>query len=171
MIFTQSITHGDTAQVDDPQIGQASCDHQIAQALWIRQMTFMQKEPTAFLVGEEGFDLKTFFVPIDRLHRAIRNWSPDRWDEQTRVPTGNHGDRAIAFFGEPDLRDADLIVNLEEQDQRTKTASPSSIELGILGRATHIVPTFGLQSSLKFDPVKFSISQKHHVTVFGQDRL
>ena len=52
------------AEIDDPQIGQASCDHQGAQAFRIRQMAFVEVKSAAFLVGEEGFDLKTFFVPI-----------------------------------------------------------------------------------------------------------
>ena len=76
--FYPIVSHSNAAQINDPQVGQASGDHQIAQALRVRQMTFVKEEPTAFLIREEGFDLKTFFVPVQRLHPAIRNWSPDR---------------------------------------------------------------------------------------------
>ena len=62
--FYPVVSHSNAAQVDDPQVSQASGDHQIAQALRIRQVTFVQEEPTAFFVGEERFDLKTLFVPV-----------------------------------------------------------------------------------------------------------
>lgn len=86
---------GHTAQVDDPEIGQASGDHQSHQSLGVGQMTLMQVEATAFLVSEEGLDAEAlaipgtglggvadigdqverlgvaFFPPADQLHRAI----------------------------------------------------------------------------------------------------
>ena len=65
------ISNGEDAQIDDPQIGQTSGNHQDAQALWIRQMAFVEIKPTAFLVGEKGFDLKTFFVPINGFVRQF----------------------------------------------------------------------------------------------------
>ena len=64
-------SNGDDAQIDDPQIGQTGGDHEDTQALWIRQMAFVEIKPTAFLVGEKGFDLKTFFVPINGFVRQF----------------------------------------------------------------------------------------------------
>src|SRR3990172_10486755 len=51
-------------EVNDPQIGQTSRNHQCAQTFRFRQMTFMEVKSAALLVGKEGFDLEAFFVPI-----------------------------------------------------------------------------------------------------------
>ncbi len=45
---------GDYAQIDDPDVGRASCDHQTGQAHRVRDVAFVQVEPPAFPVGEEG---------------------------------------------------------------------------------------------------------------------
>lgn len=44
------------AQVDDPDVGQASGNQQARQALWVSEMAFMELEAAAFLVGEEGLN-------------------------------------------------------------------------------------------------------------------
>jgi hypothetical protein len=51
-----AISGSDCAQVDDPDVGQASRDHQAGQALGVRDMAFVQVEASALLVGEESLD-------------------------------------------------------------------------------------------------------------------
>jgi hypothetical protein len=51
-------------QVNDPDISQASGDHQACQTHWVRDLAFVQMEAPALLVGEEGSDAKAFGIPV-----------------------------------------------------------------------------------------------------------
>lgn len=51
------VADGETAQVHDPEIGQAGGDHQFAKPSCIGQVTFVQEKAATFLVGEIGFNL------------------------------------------------------------------------------------------------------------------
>jgi hypothetical protein len=53
-------------KIDDPDMGQVSCDHQAGQACRLRDMAFMRPEPSTLLVREEGCDPGSFGVPITR---------------------------------------------------------------------------------------------------------
>jgi hypothetical protein len=50
-----AIPFGNHTQIHDPDIGQAGCDHQTRQSRRIRDVTLVQVESPAFLIGEEGF--------------------------------------------------------------------------------------------------------------------
>jgi hypothetical protein len=138
--FYPIVSYSDAAQVDDPQVSQASCDHQIAKSLWIRQVIF--------LVREEDFDLKTLFVRVNGFIGQFEIGHQIDGVNKPSFPPGNHRDRAIALFGKPNLRDADLVIKLEEQIIKRKLP-PLFVELGIHGGPTQIAPTFGLQGGLK----------------------
>ena len=58
------ISFSNHTQIDDPDVGQTSSDQQASQTLWIGDVTFMQVEPSALLVGKEGFDAVPFGVPV-----------------------------------------------------------------------------------------------------------
>jgi len=64
-------SEGHQTQINDPQICQTRCNHQNAQTVWIGQMTFIEIKPTAFLIGEKGFNLKALFLPINCLIRQF----------------------------------------------------------------------------------------------------
>ncbi len=51
------------AQVDHPQVGQASGQQQTHQPLWSRQMTTVQMKTSTFLVGEERLNCEPFAIP------------------------------------------------------------------------------------------------------------
>lgn len=168
--FYPIVTHCNAAQVDDPQVSQTSSDHQIAQTLRVRQVTFMKKEPTAFLVREEGFNLKTFFVPVNGLIRQFDIRHQINRMNNPPFPFSNHRDRTKALFCKPNLRNADLVVSLETKIIQRKLTSIFK-ELSVLGCATYTTPTFRYQSLLKFNSIKFPIPQKHHLTVLREDGL
>jgi hypothetical protein len=52
--FNPIFSHHNAEQVDDPQISLANGDHQIAQSLWVRQMTFMKEEPIDSSTNSSG---------------------------------------------------------------------------------------------------------------------
>src|SRR5665648_904642 len=93
-----TLSHGDTAQVNDPQISQASCDHQIAQAFWVRHVTFVKKEPTTFHIGEEGFNLETLFVPVQGFIGQFEISHQIDRVLKTPFPSGHHRDWAVASW-------------------------------------------------------------------------
>lgn len=162
--FDPIVPQGHQTQIDDPQIGQASSNHQDTQTVWIGQVTFIKVKPTALLVGEKGFDLKTFFIPIDGLIRQI-----EIGDQKDRVgvaasPAGNHHHRAIALLGEPNIGDADLLPWSQAQiGERKETIV--FVQLRILGRPTDIAKIERLQSRLKLNPIEFSIPKEDGLTV------
>ncbi len=102
-------------QVDDPPIGQASRDQQSAQALRIGQMTFMEVKTATFLIREEGFDAKAFFVPVAGFIRQGEIGDQKDGRCVALLPPGNHRDRAIAFLGKPNIRNTEQVIRLNEQ--------------------------------------------------------
>lgn len=78
-------------------------------------MAFMEVKPTTFLVREEGFDAKAFFVPIAGSIGQIEIGDQKDGFGIALFPPGNHRHRAIAFFSEPNVGHADQIIRLNEQ--------------------------------------------------------
>ena len=68
----------------------------------------MKKEPTAFLVREKGFDLKTLFIPVQGFNGQFEIGHQIDWMSKPPFPSGDHRDRTIALFGKPNLRNADF---------------------------------------------------------------
>ena len=111
--------------------------------------------------------MKTFFVPIQGFIGQFEIAHQIDRMSKTPFPSGNYRDRAIALLGKPNLWNADLVVELEEQILKRKP-SPLFVELRILGSSTHIAPSFGLQGRLELNPIKFSIPQKGNEYCLGQ---
>jgi hypothetical protein len=61
-----AISLGNRTQVDDPDVGQASRDHQAGQACRIRDVAFVQVEAAALLIREEGLNPVPFGIPVTR---------------------------------------------------------------------------------------------------------
>ena len=59
------------AQIDNPDISQASGNHQFCQALRISEMAFVQMKAAAFLIGEEGLNAETLLIPFCSF---AKNW-------------------------------------------------------------------------------------------------
>ena len=51
------------AQENNPQVSQASGQHQPRDPLGVTQVTAVQLKAPAFLVGKEGFDVHAFAIP------------------------------------------------------------------------------------------------------------
>jgi hypothetical protein len=47
------------AQIDHPDVSQASSYHELSQSVWVAEMAFVQVEPTTFLVREQSLDAKS----------------------------------------------------------------------------------------------------------------
>src|SRR5580765_396310 len=95
------IPHGTNAEIHDPEIGQARCDQQAPQTLWVAEMTLMDVEPTTFLIREEGLDLRPFFIQLHGSVQIIQIGDQiDRFLEW-KLPEGKDADRAILFCGHP----------------------------------------------------------------------
>lgn len=94
-------SHGSNAEVDDPQVRQASGDHQSCQALGVGQVTFMQIKASVFLVAEEGFDLEAFFVAVPGLIRQVKVGDKINRFRVAFVPNGHDSDWAISQAKRP----------------------------------------------------------------------
>ena len=70
------ITEGDQAQKNDPDVSQASGDHQAGQTLGVINMTFVQMKTPAFLIGEKGFDAETQTIPIGCVNDILSGSPP-----------------------------------------------------------------------------------------------
>ncbi len=57
--FAPSLLDCQVAQIDHPDVCQASCYHQLSQSIWITEMAFVQMEPTTFLVGEQSLNTES----------------------------------------------------------------------------------------------------------------
>jgi len=53
---------GDSAQIHDPQVGEAGGQHQAQDPRGVAHMAFVQLKPSAFLVGKEGFNVRAFVI-------------------------------------------------------------------------------------------------------------
>ena len=62
--FDPVVSFGQRTQMNDPDVSQASGDHEPSQAPRVRDMALVQVEASAFLVGEEGFDAESLGVPV-----------------------------------------------------------------------------------------------------------
>ena len=70
---------GNDAQIDDPEIGQAGCDNQAGQACGVRYVAFGQVEPSALLIGEEGFNANALGVPVTRFFDQFHTCDQVDW--------------------------------------------------------------------------------------------
>ena len=152
------------AEIDDPQVCQASCNHQETQAFRLRQVAFIEVKPTTFLVRKEGFDLEALFIPIASFIGQVKVGDQEGGFKITPLPPGNDGHRSVTLAGEPDIRDTDLIPLAQEQVAKRKWQIVF-VKLGILGSTTDVTQTQRLQSRLEFDAVKFAISEKDRLTI------
>ena len=59
-----AVSDSDNSEIDDPDIGQTSRNHQTCQAHRIGQMALVQVEATALLIREERFDVEAFGIVI-----------------------------------------------------------------------------------------------------------
>lgn len=162
------VANGETAQVNDPEIGQAGGDHQVTQSGWIGEMTFVQEKAATFLVGEKGFDLEAFFVPVQGFMGQIKVGDQVQRVGVPAFPGGNHRHGTVAFLSKPDLRDADEIIDLEAQFLKRKQVVFFK-QFDIFGGAAHVAPTFALQRRLQCDAIEFAIAQEDHLGTFRQN--
>lgn len=62
------------AQIDDPDVGQAGCDHQAGQTRRVRDVAFVQVEASALLVREKGFNAVAFGITSSTLRQPGPYW-------------------------------------------------------------------------------------------------
>ena len=160
------LSPGYKTEVHDPQVRQARRNHEGAQALGIGQMTFMQVKSAAFLVGEEGFDLKAFLVPMTGFATQLEIGHQKDGFEVTAFPPGNDRHWAIAFERKADVWNTDLIAWAQGQISERKEY-PIFIKPGILGRPANITQVQRLQSRLELNPIEFTIPQEDRPAVLG----
>ena len=68
---------GNHAQVDDPDVGQASGNHQTGQSARSRDVALVKAESSAYLLREAGLNSKPFRVPVaSLLHQFHRRHAP-----------------------------------------------------------------------------------------------
>ena len=61
--FDPVVSLSDNAQIDNPDVSQASGDYQSGQTFWIRDVALVQVEAAAFGIGEQGFNTEAFGIP------------------------------------------------------------------------------------------------------------
>src|SRR3972149_2750781 len=129
-------------------------------------MTFMEVKPAAFLVRKESFDLKPFLVVIAGFTRQLKICHQEDGFEVSPFPPSDHGHWAIAFAGEPDVRDADLIPWVQAQIAEGKQPIVF-VELSILGSPTDIAQIQALQSGFEVSPLDPPLPPENHPAIFA----
>ena len=92
-----AIPLGDHTQVDDPDVGQASRDHQPGQALWIRDVALVQVESSALLIGEESLNSEPFGVPVAGFWHQFHVGHQVDGCFVSALPPGDDQHRAVGF--------------------------------------------------------------------------
>ncbi len=100
------ISFGDDAQVDDPDVSKASCDHQPGQPGRVGDMAFMQIEAPAFLVGEESFNTKAFVILGTDFGNQLQVGDQIEGLFAVALPPRDGKDGPIFLLGEGDIRHA-----------------------------------------------------------------
>ena len=107
--FHPVIPFGDDSQVDEPNVCQTGRDHQPSQALWVRDVAFVQVEPSALLVGEEGLNSESSCIPsagfLDQFHVGDQ---VDRFFAAF-LPPDNGQDWPISPLGEEHVKETEAI--------------------------------------------------------------
>src|SRR5439155_26618670 len=118
-------------QIDEPEIGQARRDQQTRHSLRVAEMTFMDVEPTAFLVGEEGLNMFALFVELygciqiievgDQIERLIVLLLPERQECNRAILVGGHprrSNRQELPLRRPQITDVEAHATRAEQNVR-----------------------------------------------------
>lgn len=125
-------------------------------------MAFVQVEPPAFLVGEEGFNAETLAVELasilGRCHVADEI---DRFLTVLPPPTeGEHG--AVSFVGEPAVGCIGARAGLGVMGHVLKLKPLTfPAKAGVAGRAADILPHHLMKEALKPDAIELAIPQKN----------
>jgi len=158
------------AQIDDPQIGQARRDQQTTEPFGVAQMAFVDMEPTTFLVGEEGFDMHSLFVHLQR-HIQVAH-SRDQIERLLvlLLPDSQNTDRTVLLSGHPGRCDRNHLATWRPQiAQRELNATGADADVG--GRAADVVPHSATKVGLQCRPVKLAVAQEDHRRTRWHDLL
>ena len=133
-------------------------------------MAFMDKEASAFFIGEEGLDLEAFFVPIAGFADQFKIGDQENGLCKTFLPPADGGHRAVSLASELDIGEADAIAGPQAQVCE-RERELFFVQLRILGCPADIQPVQGLDRRLELDPIEFTVSQEDHRAIFGNDLL
>ena len=86
------------------------------------------------------------------------------------MPSGNSENRAISLEREQGVIHTNAVSRLDEQVFESEAVA-ISVQLSVLGRATHVQPLPVIQCGLQSDAVKLAIAQKDDRTVLWNERV
>ena len=141
------LKYGQRAQEDDPNVSQASRDHQAREPRRIRDVAFVEIEATAFLVGEEGLNSIPFAVPVTGFINQLQVRDEIYRLFVFRVPSGNGQDWAVGLKREKHVGYTDALSTLDAQIFKSEPFVIGT-QLGILGHTTRVQPLEGFQCGL-----------------------
>jgi hypothetical protein len=156
---------GNHAQIDDPDVGQASSDQQAGQARRVRDMTSVQVEPSALLVGEESLNPVSFGVPVTSFFGQFHIRDQVDGLFVSGFPPGNGLHWAVGLKGEGHIGQTNAFPWLYTDFVEGESVALCP-QLGILGRAADVFPPVGIDSSLEGDTIELSITEEDHVSLF-----
>jgi len=155
---------GNHAQIDDPDISQASRNQQAGQARRIRDMTFVQIEAAALLVGEESFNPVAFGVPVTSFFGQFHIRDQVNRIFVSSLPPGDGQHRAVGLKGEGYIGQTNAFPRLHTYLVEGEGFAFCP-QLSILGRAADILPPVGINGSLKSDAIELSVTKENHVSL------
>jgi hypothetical protein len=136
------------AEVYDPQIRQASRNHQSAQAVRAPTNDFCGDKIRGFSGRRRRFDPETFFVPIARFAAQFKvGHQEDGFEVAHASPSDDHH-RAIALKRKVDIGDTHLIAWAQAQLSERKE-DLFFIKLGILSSPANVPQSQRLESRLE----------------------
>ena len=159
------ISLGNDAQVDYPDVGQASGNHQLRQPSGVRDVALVQPEPTALLVGEESFNTEPLRVPVTGFFFQFHVGDQIDGVLVRGLPPSDSQDRAVFLTGKSHFWYPQAVTLLYPYFFPGKFAALLTKDRA-LGGAADIFPTIVVNRSQECDPIEFTIPQKDHLAPF-----
>jgi hypothetical protein len=165
-----AVSFGYDTQINDPNVSQTSGYQQAGNPLWVKDMALLQMEATTFLVGEKGFNAKSF--PVSVTSFFSQSHIGDQINRLFGVPTPPSHDenRTIFVLSNEDIRQRETITWLEKNLLQGKLVAIVVYQT-VLGSATNVFPTIIGNVCLELVAIKLPVSQKDDITFFWQQGL
>src|SRR6266498_2212421 len=133
-------------------------------------MALVDLEPATFLVGEEGFDMRSLFVQLHGQIQIGHICDQIEWLLVGLLPERQETDGAILLGRHPGRSDGKTLTLRRSQVANVEAYATGS-DQNVRGGATDIAPVSFTQISLQLDTIKLAVAQEGDLGSLGHDRL
>ena len=130
-------------------------------------MTMTQIETATFLVGKEGLDAKTAFVPTVGFHQKVQIGDQDQRLFPGGLPDNRYQNRTVLTGSEADLGQFDTVAWLQEQVRWLEPFARFG-QQHVFGRAANIIPAQVLQGRKQLHSIELAIAQEDNGAFCGK---